>query len=79
MDRDRAPTAFLGGPVSELDDVPTLPSPPSTISHVRLAISPARRPAFADSSTISRLRVGLTRAFGEGEQFAKVGSESTFA
>ena len=31
----------------------------STMSHVKLAISPARSPAFADSSTMTRFRLGL--------------------
>ena len=28
------------------------------MSHVKFAISPARRPAFADSKTMTRLRIG---------------------
>ena len=36
--------------------LPTWPLPSATMSQVRFAISPARKPALADNNTISRLR-----------------------
>ena len=53
------PPPFLGGGVPQFDDAADPPAASSTMSQVRLAISPARRPALADSSTITRLRNGF--------------------
>ena len=52
-------TFLLCNPIFEGDDSSNIPPTGSvTMSHVRLAISPARRPAFTDSKTMTRFRVG---------------------
>ena len=42
------------------------------MSHVSLAISPARKPALADSSTMTRLRSGLRVQSAKIEEIAEV-------
>ena len=55
------PSGFLlGGVVPQFDDRRQYRLPGSrTIGQVRLAISPARNPAFRDSKTRTRLRTEL--------------------
>ena len=55
----RRPLRFLAARSRSSMAVPIVPVGSTTMSHVRLAISPARSPAFADSSTTNRLRMGL--------------------
>src|SRR5471030_1431684 len=49
------------------------------MSHVNAAISPARRPAFADSKTITRLRRGLRVVLAKWRRWFNSSEESVFA
>ena len=50
--------------------VPISPVGPTTMSQVRLAISPARRPALAANKTITRLRRGCRVQLAKASIFA---------
>jgi hypothetical protein len=58
---------------------PTAPVGPRTMSHVKLAISPARRPALAESRTITRLRSAFRLAEAYIKRSCKSSSDNTFA
>src|ERR1700732_4799089 len=51
----------------------------TTISQVRLAISPARKPALADSRTITVLRGGCRVQLAHTRRSCTSGAESIFA
>src|SRR6266403_320864 len=57
----------------------TAPVEPRSMSHVKLAISPARRPALAESRTITRLRSGFRLAEAYIKRSCKSSSDNTFA
>ena len=50
----------------------TWPLGSSTISQVSLAISPARKPAFTDKRTMTRLRSGVSGCASVGEELAQL-------
>src|ERR1700722_4074161 len=54
-----SPLLFLAALSRSSIKLPISPVGPSTMSHVNLAISPARKPALIDKSTISLSRMGL--------------------
>ena len=56
-----------------------LPIASVTMSQVRLAISPARRPAFNDSKTITRFRYGLRVVLAKNRRSSTCCSERIFA
>src|SRR3984885_2133239 len=58
---------------------PTWPRGSRTMSHVKFAISPARRPAFADSNTMTSLRVGLRERRANASRSLTSLLDSTFA
>jgi hypothetical protein len=58
MERDGSATAHLCNAIAQFYCRPNLAGGPRTICQVRLAISAARRPAFVESNTITRLRSG---------------------
>src|SRR5215211_3389350 len=64
LPNDQGPTARVGS---------------STISQVRFAISPARRPPLMDSSTITRLRSGYRVAAAKARRLRMWSSVSNFA
>jgi hypothetical protein len=55
VDRDEAAASLLGRIIVKFDDRADL-APSSTMSQVRFAISPARKPALTDKRTMTMFR-----------------------
>lgn len=56
--RNESAALFFCYFVSQLEDVPTVPSGCNIISQIKFAISPARRPAFTERRAMTLLRTG---------------------
>ena len=75
MKRDQPSAKLLGGIVPQLDRRTELSGGSRTMSHVRFAISPARKPALTDSKTITRFRAGC-RILGKNEEIFDVSRDN---
>jgi hypothetical protein len=68
VDRDEAAASLLGRIIVKFDDRADLARGSSTMSQVRLAISPARKPALTDKRTMTMFRLGVSAVGGVDEE-----------
>ena len=73
------PLFFFAIRSSRAMTVPIFPTGSVIMAHVRLAISPARSPAFTDSKTMTRFRIGYRVRVVKARRSRMLSSDRIFA